>query len=73
MGASRCCAADGSQYELGPFSTPLEAAQAHDRYSLLLKGAAAETNFPYWCYLAPENEVQVGAKAASHAFHRPKE
>jgi hypothetical protein len=67
--------AGGCLYELGPFSSAVEAAQAYDRYSLLLHGLAARTNFPPWGYLAPDEEVfalleavqRVGAAKASQA------
>ncbi|KAI3438847.1 hypothetical protein D9Q98_001264 [Chlorella vulgaris] len=49
----------GSPYELGPFVSALEAARAFDRYSILLHGATAETNFPAWEYLASTSECQA--------------
>ncbi|KAL4519437.1 hypothetical protein Ndes2526A_g01953 [Nannochloris sp. 'desiccata'] len=47
----------GKAYELGPFATEIDAAKAFDRYSLLLKGVLAATNFPPWEHLASAAEV----------------
>ncbi len=60
---SSSCPAGGCLYELGPFASALDAAQAHDRYSLLLYGLSAQTNFPPWGYLASEKEVVALAEA----------
>jgi hypothetical protein len=55
----------GKAYELGPFATELDAAKAFDRYSLLLKGVAAATNFPPWEHLASAAEVGAIIDAVS--------
>ncbi|GAB4816114.1 hypothetical protein N2152v2_003160 [Parachlorella kessleri] len=67
----------GQPFDLGPFSTAREAAQFYDRYSLLLHGLLAKTNFPPSQYMAPASEVRVLAdtvlavkQEAQHAQQR---
>jgi hypothetical protein len=44
--ATPCCPG-GIPYELGPYSTALEAARSYDRYTLLLHGARAQVRWPH--------------------------
>lgn len=53
----------GKAYELGPFATEVDAAKAYDRYSMMLKGVAAQTNFPPWEHLASSAEVSALVEA----------
>lgn len=60
-------------YDLGPFPTEVAAARAYDRYTLLLHGFSAPTNFPPWTYLAAEPEVQAISEAVLAAARSKQE
>lgn len=61
----------GKAYELGPFGSEVDAAKAYDRYSLLLQGVRASTNFPPWEHLASAQEISslVNAVFAVSSLH----
>ena len=53
----------GKAYELGPFATEMDAAKAYDKYAMMLRGVAAQTNFPPWDHMASPAEVAALVEA----------